>query len=101
VTTDQAAARRRAITRLDMMRHFSLGEIKTMNALSALSRVTCPALVLGGGYDPVTPASCSRDIFDALPPANRRIEIFENAGHGVYRDEPDRAERLLREFFAA
>jgi pimeloyl-ACP methyl ester carboxylesterase len=99
VTTDQAAARRRAITRTDMMRHFSLGEIKTMNALADLSRVTCPALVLAGGYDPVTPVSCAREIFDALPPANRRLEVFETAGHGVYRDEPDRAEVLLRDFF--
>ena len=98
---DQPAARRRAITRLDMMRHFSLGEIKTMNMVAELSRVACPALVLGGGYDPVTPASCSREIFEALPPQLRRLEIFENDGHGVYRDEPERAEKLLREFFAA
>ena len=98
---DQPAARRRAITRLDMMRHFSLGEIKTMNMVAALSRVSCPALVLGGSYDPVTPASCSREIFDALPTAIRRMEIFEGCGHGVYRDKPDEAERLLRGFFAA
>ena len=57
--------------------------------------------MLGGGYDPVTPASCSREIFDSLPPQLRRLEIFENDGHGVYRDEPERAEKLLREFFAA
>jgi len=100
VTADQAAARRRAIMRTDMMRHFSLGEIKTMNALPALARVTCPALVLAGGYDPVTPVSCAREIFDALPPANRRLEVFETAGHGIYRDEPDRTEALLRAFFA-
>jgi len=98
---DQSAARRRAITRTDMMRHFSLGEIKTMNAVAALSRVTCPALVLAGGYDPVTPVSCAREIFDALPLANRRLEVFENAGHGIYRDEPDRAETLLRDFFGS
>jgi proline iminopeptidase len=100
VAADQSAARRRAITRLDMMRYFSMGEIKTMNAVAALKRVTCPALVLAGGYDPVTPVSCAREIFDALPPANRRLEVFENAGHGIYRDEPDRAETLLRGFFA-
>ncbi len=98
---NQDAARRRAITRIDMMRHFSLGEIKTMDAVASLSRVTCPALVLAGGYDPVTPASCAREIFDALPPASRRIEVFETAGHGIYRDDPDRAEVLLRDFFAS
>ncbi|MBS0472279.1 MAG: alpha/beta hydrolase [Proteobacteria bacterium] len=97
----QASARGRAITRLDMMRHFSLGEIKTMDMLGSLARVTTPALVLAGGYDPVTPPSCARAIYDALPPALRRLEVYENAGHGIYRDEPERAEKLLREFFAS
>jgi proline iminopeptidase len=97
----QASARNRAITRLDMMRHFSLGEIKTMDMIAALAKVTAPALVLAGGYDPVTPPSCARAIYDALPPALRRLEIYENAGHGIYRDAPEKAEALLRAFFAA
>jgi pimeloyl-ACP methyl ester carboxylesterase len=101
VTADQAAARRRAITKPEMTRHFSLGEMLTMNATPGLKRVACPALVLGGGYDPITPPSCAREIYDALPASVRRIEIFEGAGHGIYRDEPEEAERLLREFFAA
>ena len=62
----QAEARQRAILRVDMMRHFSLGEIKTMNALADLARVTCPALVLAGGYDAVTPASCARAVVPAI-----------------------------------
>jgi len=100
VTADQAAARRRAITKPEVTRFFSLGEMMRMDARAALARVACPALVLGGGYDPITPPSCSREIFDALPRSVRRIELFDNAGHGVYRDEPERAEKLLREFFA-
>jgi pimeloyl-ACP methyl ester carboxylesterase len=27
--------------------------------------------------------------------------VFEGAGHGIYRDEPERAEAVLREFLAA
>jgi proline iminopeptidase len=101
VTADQAAARRRAISKPEVTRHFSLGEMMTMDARADLAKVACPALVLGGGYDPITPPSCSREIFDALPPKLRRLEIYENAGHGIYRDEPQRAEKLLRDFFAA
>ena len=97
----QAAARSRAITKPEVTRHFSLGEMLTMDARAGLADVRCPALVLGGGYDPITPVSCSREIFDALPTSVRRIEIFEGAGHGVYRDKPDEAERVLRAFFAA
>jgi pimeloyl-ACP methyl ester carboxylesterase len=99
-TADQVEARRRAIAKPEVTRHFSLGEMMTMDARPGLAKVACPALVLAGGYDPITPLGCAREIFDALPPAHRRIEIFENAGHGVYRDAPERAETLLREFFA-
>lgn len=101
VTQDQAAARRRAISKPEVTRHFSLGEMLTMDTRAGLARVACPALVLAGGYDPITPVSCAREIHDALPPAHRRLEVFEGAGHGVYRDEPERAEKLLREFLAA
>ena len=100
VTADQAIARRRAIAKPEVTRFFSLGEMMTMDARTELAKVACPALVLGGGYDPITPVACAQEIYDALPPAHRRIEIFEGAGHGVYRDEPARAEKILREFFA-
>jgi proline iminopeptidase len=97
---DQATARRRAIMKPEVTRHFSHNEMLAMDTTAALKSVACPALVLGGAYDPITPVSCSQEIFDALPPAHRRLEIFEGCGHGVYRDKPDEAERLLRGFFA-
>jgi pimeloyl-ACP methyl ester carboxylesterase len=28
------------------------------------------------------------------------LVVFDGAGHGAYRDEPDRAETLLRRFLA-
>ncbi|MEJ0028138.1 MAG: alpha/beta hydrolase [Rhizomicrobium sp.] len=99
--SDQAAARRRAIMKPEVTRHFSLGEMLAMDMRADLARVACPALVLAGGYDPITPVSCAREIFEALPKGIGRLEVFEGAGHGVYRDEPDRAEALLRGFFAA
>jgi proline iminopeptidase len=101
LTAGQAEARSRAIAKPEVTRYFSLGEMMRMDTRADLARVTTPALVLAGGYDPITPVTCAREIYDALPPSLRRIEIYENAGHGVYRDEPDRAEKLLRDFFAA
>jgi proline iminopeptidase len=100
VTADQAEARRRAIARPEVTNFFSQGEMMTMDTRADLAKVACPALVLGGGYDPITPEVCAREIFEALPPALRRIEIFDGAGHGIYRDAPERAETVLREFFA-
>jgi pimeloyl-ACP methyl ester carboxylesterase len=101
VGADQAAARQRAVMKPEVTRQFSLGEMLAMDARAGLANVRCPALVLAGGYDPITPVSCAREIFDALPGGAKRIEVFEGAGHGIYRDEPERAEAVLREFFAS
>jgi proline iminopeptidase len=94
-----AAVRARAIMRLEVMFSFIQGEQRRMNLLPALGRVTSPTLVLVGGMDPITPVACAQEIFDALPPGIGRLEIFDKAGHGVHRDEPERAEAALRAFF--
>jgi proline iminopeptidase len=98
---EQMAARRRAIARPEVTRHFSLGEMRTMNALPGLAKIVCPTLVLAGTYDPITPVVCSQEIAAALPTGLGRLEIFEGAGHGVHRDMPERAESVLRVFLAA
>ena len=100
-TADQAAARGRAIARPETGRHFSLGEMRTMDLRPGLSKIRCPALVLGGTYDPITPVVCSEEIQAAIPAGLGQIEIFEGAGHGVHRDQPDRAEAVLRGFLSA
>jgi pimeloyl-ACP methyl ester carboxylesterase len=96
----QAAARKRAIQRVDVAKHFILGEMRTMDALAGLAAIHCPTLILAGGYDPITPVACSREIAAALPRGVSELVVFEAAGHGVHRDEPDRAEDVLRRFLA-
>ncbi len=74
------------------------GEQRTMNLLPGLAGVQCPVLVMAGAMDPVCPLADAQDIFDALPPRHRRLAVFEHAGHGAWRDEPDAAFAVLREF---
>lgn len=88
------------LTRSEVMFHFILGEQTRMNFLPDLGAVRCPTLVLAGGVDPITPVVCSEAIFAALPESLRQMEVFEAAGHGVYRDEPERTEAVLRSFLA-
>ena len=90
--------RKRAILRTEVMFHFIAVEQRGMDLLTGLAAVRCPTLVLAGGLDPVTPPSCARAIFDALPEAFRELVMFEDAGHGAYRDHPDRAEAVLHRF---
>jgi pimeloyl-ACP methyl ester carboxylesterase len=96
----EAAARRRAILRTDVMAHFILGEMRAMNLTSGLRAVACPTLILAGGEDPITPVACSEAIAAAIPDGLAELQLFEGAGHGVHRDEPERAETVLRRFLA-
>jgi proline iminopeptidase len=93
-----ADARKRAIQRTEVLFHFIEGEQRAMNLLPALAAVQCPTLVLAGGLDPITPPSCAEAIHAALPAGLAELVLFEAAGHGVHRDEPDRAEAVLRRF---
>jgi len=61
-----------------------------------LSRISCPTLVVGGGKDTVAGAGGSVVIARNAPGA--RLEIVQEAGHGVYRQAPDRFRSLLLEF---
>ena len=88
----------RAIMRTQVMFHFIVGEQRTMDLRGDLARIACPTLVLAGGADPITPLACSEAIFAALPKNLAELEVFEAAGHGVHRDEPERAEASLRRF---
>ena len=95
-----AEARKRAIQRTEVMFHFIEGEQRTMDLLGGLAAVRCPTLVLAGGLDPITPPICAETIMGALPAGLAELALFEDAGHGVHRDAPERAEAVLREFLA-
>ena len=96
-----ALARKRAIQRLEVMFHFIADEQRRMDLTADLAKVACPTLVMAGGLDPITPVACAEAIADALPPGLAELVVFDGAGHGVHRDEPDRAEAVLRRFLAS
>lgn len=61
-----------------------------------LGAITCPTLVVVGKSDPVTPVWCSEAIVARIKGA--RLEIFENSGHSPPLEEPERFQRVVREF---
>jgi pimeloyl-ACP methyl ester carboxylesterase len=95
-----AQAFRRAVMRAEVSSHFIMGEMRTMDATASLSRISCPTLITVGDYDPITPVVCSHEIFAALPKGLGQLEIVPGAGHGVHRDEPQKAEAIYRTFLA-
>jgi pimeloyl-ACP methyl ester carboxylesterase len=82
----------------DMSPHWQHGEQQTFDLRPDLARARCPVLVLGGEHDPVCPITGSEEIVSCLPPELVQFERFEQSGHGVFRDEPERAMSVLREF---
>ncbi|MBI1212182.1 MAG: alpha/beta fold hydrolase [Alphaproteobacteria bacterium] len=101
-TTSRAGgedARGRAIMRREVYRHFSLpgGELLAMDFRAALAKVTCPAMILAGSEDPITPPHLATEIASSLPPG-ARLEIFDRCGHGAFRDDPARVFPVMRAF---
>jgi len=79
---------------------FILGEQQTMDLRDDLATIRVPTLVLAGELDPVCPPSVQREIVAALDPSIVRFELFDDCGHGTYRDQAERTEAVLREFLA-
>jgi proline iminopeptidase len=92
-------ALRRSIMNLDLLYHFARQGMG-FDFREALAKVPCPTLVLGGAQDPICPIEYQEEITAALP-KGARYERFEDSGHGVFRDEPERAFAVLREFLSA
>ncbi len=55
--------------------------------LAAASEVDCPALVVAGGYDRMTPTKQAAKLADAI--SNSRLKIIEGSGHLMLVEKPD------------
>jgi 3-oxoadipate enol-lactonase len=65
-----------------------------------LGRIECPSLIVAGGKDIVAGAGGSVHIARAIG-ANARLEIVQEAGHGVYAQARDEFRPLLLDFLSA
>jgi len=86
---------------IDILLHFVGGEKQAMNLLPGLALAQCPVLVLAGEEDPVCPIEDAREIAAALPAALTRFVTVPGAGHGTWRDRPQEAFAILRDFLLA
>ncbi|HEY1850916.1 MAG TPA: alpha/beta hydrolase [Candidatus Binataceae bacterium] len=89
---------KRTVLNLELMDYFIDGEMRTFNLLPGLAQIRCPTLILGGEDDPILPIEDCEDLARTIPSGFVRFERFPNAGHGVFRDAPERALQVLRDF---
>ncbi len=90
----------KGISNRNLVLWWECGTERFRDLLPELSRVTCPALVMGGEDDPQTPIDDQSDIVAALSNAPVRFERFVECGHGVFPDQPERCALIIREFVA-
>lgn len=96
-------AAKRIIRNPTVLPHFEgAGAEGVVFDLSAeLWRLRCPTLVVAGDDDPMTPPSELKEIVKALPRGVARLERISGAGHGIYRDQPERLLQLVSAFVAS
>jgi pimeloyl-ACP methyl ester carboxylesterase len=89
----------RVVRREEVGFHFFRGEAFTYDWFADLDRIKAPTLILAGELDPITTLADHEDMAAAIP--GSRLEVFPDAGHGVFRDKPQQALPVIREFIVA
>jgi len=64
-----------------------------------LHKIRCPTLVLVGRSDWITPVEYSEFIAEQIPGA--KLVVFEKSGHSPQIEEPEKFQRVVREFLVA
>ncbi len=64
-----------------------------------LPSIRCPALVVCGESDLLTPPECSREMAAAIPGA--RLELIAGCGHMLTLEQPARVNELLLDWLAS
>jgi proline iminopeptidase len=88
----------RAIRNREVAQHYMRTERRSVDERPYLHNITSPVLVMAGELDPICPIETSEEIAEALPASLVRFERFADCGHGVFRDDPERAFAVLRDF---
>ena len=87
----------RAWTNLRVTQHFD-AHFADIDLRGDVARIVAPTLVLAGRDDPMAPHEAAAEIAALLPAGTGRLEIIDEAGHGTFRDQPERTEQVLRDF---
>ena len=87
------------VSNYDLFEQWGRGEQRTFDLTARLGAVERPLLLLAGEDDPVCPVAGAEIIAAGI--SHARFERFDACGHGVWRDQPERAFSLVREFILA
>jgi proline iminopeptidase len=78
------------------LKTFNDNEAATMDLRPQLKKITVPTLVIVGRHDFITNVAMAEEIVQRIP--NARLEIFEDSGHFVLVEEPEKFYGVIKEF---
>jgi proline iminopeptidase len=88
----------RTVWNVDMLTHYIGPVVRSVDFRPDLGKIACPTLILTGDDDPVMPFEGAEELAAGIDPALVRLERFENCGHGVFHEDPEKAFTILRNF---
>jgi 3-oxoadipate enol-lactonase len=68
------------------------------DATDLLPRIGCPALIVVGEQDALTPVADARTLLERIPDA--RLEVLADAGHLSSLERPEEFNRLVAQFLS-
>jgi proline iminopeptidase len=71
-------------------------EVYHFDLRDELQHITAPTLIISGRHDWIIPPSCGELSHSLIK--NSSLHIFENAGHAVFKDDPDQYRRVIAPF---
>ena len=95
---DPVPRRARALINDDVQNRFRAGDCGPADVSEQAPAITCPTLILAGADDPVSPAIGAERLAALLVNAPVAAHVLPGIGHGVFRQDPERAFALLRDF---
>jgi pimeloyl-ACP methyl ester carboxylesterase len=98
---DPVPRRARALINNDVQNHFRAGGCGPADFAERAPAITCPTLILAGEDDPVSPAVGADRLAALLVNAPVAAHVLPGVGHGVFRQDPERAFGLLRDFLVS
>jgi pimeloyl-ACP methyl ester carboxylesterase len=88
----------RMIKSMDVALHYSSHEVQAFDPWSVTGAVRCPVLILAGEDDPVCPLPVVEELASRMPAETSRFVRLPGARHTIFRDRPDLAFPVVRNF---
>lgn len=75
-------------------------DLLSRDLTAELGRIDCPALVCVGRLDPSAQVADAHEVAEGMPAGRARVSVFDDAGHFLWKDVPDRFWPVARAFVA-